>query len=358
MQAHGAVMGGTEFQIPCPFRNPGRVFKDPAKARHKGLAVHFRRPIKGDRRMHRGPVAGDVDAARRPNAVEAADIVDEALQPGHLAGATDQAAMQADAHHLRLPRLPFGIKHIEGVLQILIELLAGDVAGRGGEAHVIRLQRIGDDQLVTPTHALPIGQIVVISVGHIGELPGFGGQRHGIDAATPGIPALGRGAHDLCMQADRLGDGGGFFGLGHVLVLDPFQPVRRDFPARILHRRHLFGAARQGRGHAVNRHRNIHPGEQPVQPPEPGARPVFIDGFHVPVPLPRPLRRPGNIGQEGFRCGIAVQHVVFAAFFVIQHELYGDLRAVRPFRIRRVGPIAAHVTRITIHEYSPSLGQL
>ena len=40
-----------------------------------------------------------------------------------------------------------------------------------------------------------------------------------------------------------------------------------------------------------------------------------------------------------------MQHAVFAAFFVVQHELHGDARAVRPARVRHVaavaGPVAA-----------------
>ena len=41
-----------------------------------------------------------------------------------------------------------------------------------------------------------------------------------------------------------------------------------------------------------------HAGEQPVQPPEPGARAVVVDRFHVPVALARPGRGPGDVGQE------------------------------------------------------------
>ncbi|MNL64748.1 hypothetical protein D3C87_1889940 [compost metagenome] len=41
-----------------------------------------------------------------------------------------------------------------------------------------------------------------------------------------------------------------------------------------------------------------------------------------------------------------MQHAVFAAFFVIQHELHGDARAPGPLRVGRVAAIADEVAGI------------
>ena len=55
-----------------------------------------------------------------------------------------------------------------------------------------------------------------------------------------------------------------------------------------------------------------------------------------------------NIGQKLFRTGIAVQHVVFRALFVVQHKLHGDARVVRPPRMRRLSAVAAQVARVIV----------
>jgi hypothetical protein len=58
--------------------------------------------------------------------------------------------VQADGQHLRLIqaiRIALGVQHIESVLQIIEELRAGVEALRGGEAHVVGVQRVRHDQL-------------------------------------------------------------------------------------------------------------------------------------------------------------------------------------------------------------------
>ena len=45
--------------------------------------------------------------------------------------------------------------------------------------------------------------------------------------------------------------------------------------------------------------------------------------------------RGDQLGQEGLRRRVAVQHVVLAAFFVVEHELHRDACAAGPVRVRR-----------------------
>jgi hypothetical protein len=49
-----------------------------------------------------------------------------------------------------------------------------------------------------------------------------------------------------------------------------------------------------------------------------------------------------------------MQHAVFAAFLVIDHELDAHLSTAGPFRVGRVGAVAAHVTRISgrLHRFT------
>ena len=118
-------------------------------------------------------------------------------------------------------------------------------------------------------------------------------------------------------------------------------------PACVDHCGNLHGRARKGGGNAVDSDRQVF--QQTVQPPEPCAGTVFIDRFHIGMPLPRPLRGTHDLGQKRFRRGITVQDVVFPAFFVVQHQLYGDLRAAGPFGSRGRGAVTLHVAGIAIH---------
>src|SRR5690606_37624376 len=130
------VMCRAEFKCPGAFGNPGRMLVDAAEAGDELGLLHAARTVETRRWVGRGPVAGNVEAPGEPDALVPPRVIEKALQPGDLARPPDQAAVQADRHHLCRTRLAFGIEHVEGVLEILEELLACDVAGGRGEAHV------------------------------------------------------------------------------------------------------------------------------------------------------------------------------------------------------------------------------
>ena len=96
------------------------------------------------------PVLGDLQPCRHPDAVVLADVVEEAHQGRSAAGPADQAAMQADRHHLRRRRA-FLIEHVKTVLEIGEEFLAAAKALRGDKAHVVGVERVGDDELRPPS---------------------------------------------------------------------------------------------------------------------------------------------------------------------------------------------------------------
>ena len=79
--------------------------------------------------------------------------------------------------------------------------------------------------------------------------------------------------------------------------------------------------------------------------PDAGARAVLVHRLHRHVAVLVGLRR-DQLGEEGLRGGVAVQHVVLAAFLVVEDELDGDARAARPARVRRARAVAAQVARI------------
>src|ERR1700753_3280362 len=78
----------------------------------------------GRERMHRLPVPGDVDAAADPDPLVALHVVEEALERADAARLAEQAAVHADAHHLRRG-LAFGVEGVEAVLQVVEEVVAG-----------------------------------------------------------------------------------------------------------------------------------------------------------------------------------------------------------------------------------------
>src|SRR6056297_987079 len=116
--------------------------------------------------MRRGPMFGDCEAGWGPDVLMRCDVIQEPFQTGDLSRAANQPAMQADTHHRRPASLALGMECFEGIDQILAEVLPRHPSRRARKAHVIRLQRVGYDQLVTFAESCPMGEIVVVSVGY------------------------------------------------------------------------------------------------------------------------------------------------------------------------------------------------
>src|SRR4051812_31234220 len=87
------------------------------------------------------PMLRDLEPRRHPDALVLAYVVEEADQPRGAAGPAGETAVQPHRHHLR-GGLAFGIEHVEGVLQIRVELLAFGKTLRVDEAHVVGIKRI------------------------------------------------------------------------------------------------------------------------------------------------------------------------------------------------------------------------
>src|SRR5207245_2112006 len=79
-------------------------------------------------RVRGDPVPRDVDSPSDPDGVVALDVVEEARERGEPAGATRNAAVQADRQHLGgidARGVAFRIEYVEGVAKVGIELPAG-----------------------------------------------------------------------------------------------------------------------------------------------------------------------------------------------------------------------------------------
>ena len=133
--------------------------------------------------------------------------------------------------------------------------------------------------------------------------------------------------------------------LGHVLVVDPAIAVAGDLPAGGEHGLHRGGIGLHRLGHAEHGQRQAALGEDAMQAPETGAAAVFVQAFHRHRAHAAVALRADHLRQEGFRTAVAVQHAVLAAFLVVDDALHGDLRAMRPARVRRGGAIADQVAR-------------
>src|SRR5881394_1637889 len=76
------------------------------------------------------PVARDVDATGDPHFLRF-HMTNEFFQGGKTAWPAREPAVQPDRHHAAA----FGVEHVEGILEVVEELLSGIEALRGGEAH-------------------------------------------------------------------------------------------------------------------------------------------------------------------------------------------------------------------------------
>ncbi|MNK69774.1 hypothetical protein D3C87_891700 [compost metagenome] len=136
------------------------------------------------------------------------------------------------------------------------------------------------------------------------------------------------------------------FLFGKILVFQPAVTVAGDFPSRFLHRRNGFGVAGHGGRHAINGGGDAETGEHAPQPPEAGARAIFIDRFHVQVALTRPGLRTDDFRQQRFRRLVIIENAALAALLVIDDELHGDARTARPFRIGNIAAVAHQITGV------------
>src|SRR5689334_17875876 len=169
-------------------------------------------------RMVLQPVACDVDAPRDPDLL-AAHVLEKALERGEPSRTADEPAVQADRHHARRA-VAFLVEDVEGILEIGEELVARvEPLGRG-EAHVVRVQGIRDDELrpaaLVPVTSVVPRQVVAVVVGVVDEAAVLHHELARIRAGAPGVPAERALAGELLVNLD---------GALHVLALERLRHI-------------------------------------------------------------------------------------------------------------------------------------
>src|SRR6201999_2017050 len=123
----------------------------------------------------------------------------------------------------------------------------------------------------------------------------------------------------------------------------PAQAVAGHIPVGLAHGSARFRIALERTGDGEHRARQIAPREDPMQAPEAGAAAIHEHAFGCEITAfdggGRAFR------QRGLGGGVAIRHGIFAAFFVVDHEIDGDMRAVRPVRIWRPSAIPYEISR-------------
>ena len=71
--------------------------------------------------------------------------------------------------------------------------------------------------------------------------------------------------------------------------------------------------------------------------------------------LAEPRLGANDFRKKRFRCLITVEDIIFTAFLVVDHKLESKPRALWPFRLRRIGAVTDHVSRIVFVIHGPLL---
>src|SRR5688572_18227489 len=323
--------------IACSTRGWALIGPGPISSRSGG----FRSSNSSAMGMMLQPVARDVDAAGDPGLL-APHILDEPLERGEAAGPADHAAVQSHRHHP--PAL--GVEDIERILQVAEEIVAAVEALRGGEPHVVGVERIRHDELRLSMPGVVPRQVVVVVVGVVYEAAVLDHQLARVRAGAPGVPAerplagkaavdLDRAPHVLALLVDR-----------HVLVIDPAPAVARDLVPGLEHRLDRGRVALHRHRHAIDGERQLVAREQVEDAPDADARAVLVERLHRHVAHALERLRADDLGQERLRRLVAVQDRVLAAFLVVEDEVERDAPAAGPLYLRRPCAVADEITRI------------
>src|SRR5262249_53990837 len=204
-------------------RRPGRWRADPQRVvvgRAQSALRVKRPPVLGDR----GPVA-------EPHALVPLDMLEQARQRSNPAGATDDAAVKANAHHAWSAFDSQAIEPVERITAVAEELLAGAEIAAALQAAVVVVEAIGDHQVSLARNLRPVGEIVVVRVAVIEKAAALEEEAPRVGARTPGVPAD-RSASDHAGEGvDVAQHVRPLHVLGDELIVDPALTVAGDLEA-------------------------------------------------------------------------------------------------------------------------------
>lgn len=198
------------------------------------------------------PVVSDIDSAANPDIFKALHVVQEPGEGGGATGASGEAAVEADAHHFG-SGFAFVVQHVEGVAEVGEELVAAVEPLVGGEAHIVVVEGVGDDEVGAIVVVDPVGQVIGIAIGIVEEAPFFDDEAARVGAQTALVKAEGTAACDLGVDGDRLLNMLSFGRFPDVLIVDPAVAVASNLPACCDHRFARIGVAIEGHRDGVDR---------------------------------------------------------------------------------------------------------
>ena len=246
------------------------------------------------------------------------------------------------------------MQDVEGIFEVIEKLLSRIEALRRGEAHVVRVQRVRHHQLRRRQRPVPVGEVIRVGVRVVEEAALLGNQPVRVRTAAAEVPAQRSLARHLRMDLDCFREVRFLGCLVNRLVVDPAVTVTRNLPARFLH-------CGQDLRVTLQRHCDAEYGngktafpEQPVQSPETGTRSVFIERLHIHVTLARVGRGTNYLREERLGCGVSMQHTVLCTLLVVNDELHGGARTVRPGRIGWLRAVATQIAWIVFRTHSPT----
>ena len=120
-------------------------------------------------------------------------------------------------------------------------MVAGVETLRHRKAHVVRIERIGNDEMRSLRPCDPVRQVVRIGIRIIEEAALLHHEVARVLRAAPEIPAERARTGHLGVDADRFAQMPALFVWRKILVFDPLEAVARDLPARFAHRRDCLG---------------------------------------------------------------------------------------------------------------------
>mmetsp|Transcript_16133 Transcript_16133/g.40685 ORF Transcript_16133/g.40685 Transcript_16133/m.40685 type:complete len:322 (-) Transcript_16133:24-989(-) len=276
------------------------------------------------------PVVTNGIPPANPHLLVALDIVEKLGKPQRPPRPPHDAAVQPNRHHLGC-RGPLCVQHVKGVFKVGEEPLALE---RLGEAHVVAVERVGDDEEGPPEGEVPVGEVIGVAVRVVQEAAFLGHEAEGVGAGLALVDAHRARPSDALLHLDCLLDMVTLRSLIHILIVPPPVAVRGNLPTRLHHCCPRLGVPLQSKGTRIHCARHVSLREQPVEPPEASARTVLVERFHVGMPHPLVGSDTDDLAEEVLRLAVPVEHAVLRALLVVDDELHREARVPRPPGVR------------------------
>ena len=197
-------------------------------------------------------------------------MIKEFLQPGKTGRPPDKTAMQPYRHHL-WGGIALGIQRIECINQIGGKLVPGMKALCRGKAHVVGVQRIGDNQMRAVGLATPERQVIGIVICIIQKAAFLGDKHARMLRCAARIPAQRAGAADGCVDVDGLLQMRPLLIHGHAVIIDPAIAMRGNLVTIGKGTLDDCRMTLHGHRHREQCQRHIAVTEKIKQPPDPAA---------------------------------------------------------------------------------------